>query len=167
MTTNAPDRSPYLRTSRNFPEDVHNLCLEINKSYIDIANAVNSRTISIFTVNKPMVNGESWFFNQGRQQAFRQVYLIPASITTGFAIDIGFKLSSINKISPNSYGSFTDGTNWYGIIYATNVAIAGAYTFYIKLNASSTVSDQVIILIGAGAPTITSGIINLEWISDV
>lgn len=167
MTTNAPDRSPYLRTSRNFPEDPHNLCLEINKSYIDIANAVNSRTISFFTVNKPLVNGENWFFNQGRQQGFRQVYIIPASITSGFTINIGFKLSSINKISPSSYGSFTDGTNWYGIIYATNVAIAGAYSFYVNLNGASTVTDQITILVGVGAPTITSGIINLEWISDV
>ena len=46
-----PNGAPYLRTSREFPEDPKKLTLQISKSYIEIANAVNSRTISIFPIS--------------------------------------------------------------------------------------------------------------------
>ncbi len=154
----------FLRTTREFPEELHQLTVEVNKTYVDIANAVNNRTISIFPTTRPVLNGENWFLNSSiRQQGLRQVY----TFTTTSAINIGFKFSSIAQFSPKCYGTFTDGTNWYGLIYASNVAIAGQISFYIALNGVSTTSDQIVFLTGAGAPTLTSGTIVLEWISKV
>ena len=159
---------PFLRTSRGFPEDIHMLALQLNKTYVDIANAVNNRTISIFPTSRPLVNGENWFLNNNqRQQGLRQVYTFTTGIVNGSTIDIGFKIASISKFSPRTYGSFTDGTNWYGLIYASNVAIAGQVSFFIFQNAGSTTSDQIKFLVGAGAPAITSGLIVLEWLSMV
>lgn len=146
----------YLRTSRSFPtDDVRQLSVELSKSYIDIANVVNSRVIGIFAMNRPNVTGESWFFTSARQQSQRQVYTFTA---TG-NIPHGLTLSEIYQISPKSYGSFTDGTNWYGTIYASSVTIAGEVTFYVT-------PTNIVVLSGAGAPVITKGTIVLEWINN-
>src|SRR5216684_6673625 len=146
----------YLRTSRSFPtEDVRQLSVELNKSYIDIANVVNARIIGIFELNRANVTGESWFFKTVRQQSQRQVF----TFTAIGNIPHGLNLSTIYQISPRSYGSFTDGTNWYGVIYASNVAIAGQLTFYVT-------PTNIVVLAGAGAPTITNGTIVLEWINN-
>ena len=146
----------YLRTTRSFPtEDVKQLSVELNKSYIDIANSVNCRTIGIFGKNRPNVTGESWYFTSQRQQSQRQIYTFIAAGN----IPHGINLNEIYQISPNSYGSFTDGTNWYGVIYASNTAIAAQVSFYVT-------PANIVVLSGAGAPTITNGTINLEWINN-
>ena len=69
--------NPYLRTTREFPQDIKQLTQEVNKSYLDIANAVNARTIGIFGVARPSVTGESWYiFGNRRQQTARQIFNI-------------------------------------------------------------------------------------------
>jgi len=160
---NIVNQVPYLQTSRNFPDNQKELGVELNKSYIDIANAVNQRIIGIFTINRPSITGEGWFILANKkQQSFRQVY----TFTSTASIDLGFKFTSINSFT-KSYGSFTDGTNWYGLIYGTSVAIAGQLEYYFKLNPASTTSDQIVFVSGAGVPVLTSGLIVVEWISQV
>ena len=168
MSSNIFNQVAFLRTTRDFPEEIHQLTVEVNKAYLDTANAVNNRIISIFPTNRPVVTGENWFLNSSiRQQGLRQVYRVPDGIVSGSTIEIGFKISSISQFTPKCYGSFTDGTNWYGLIYASNVPIAGQVSFFIFLNTVSTVSDQIMFEVGAGAPAITDGTIILEWISKV
>lgn len=156
MSSNVVNQVAYLRTSRLFPEEIYKLTVELNKSYLDIANAVNVRTIGIFPVNRPAIGGESWFLtNNQRQQNFRQVY----SFTSTGSVPHGIDLNLISQFSKPS-GSFTDGTNYYGAIYGSNTAIVGQVSFYIT-------PTNIVILAGAGAPAISSGIIILEWLSDV
>lgn len=154
MSTNVVNQVAYLRTTRNFPPELSELIVEIDKSYVDTASAVNNRTISIFPTTRPAINGESWFLTQNqRQQGLRQVY----TFTTTANIAHGLDLSKIERFTRN-FGEFTDGTNWYGIINGSNVAIAGQISFYID-------STNIVFLIGAGAPALTSGTIVLEWLS--
>jgi hypothetical protein len=161
---NIANQVAFLRTTREFPEELHQLTVEVNKTYVDIANAVNNRTISIFPTGRSVLDGESWFLNSSlRQQGLRQVY----TFTGTTAINIGFKFSSIAQFSPKCYGTFTDGTNWYGLIYGSNVAVAGQISFFIAFNGSSTLTDQIVFAVGAGAPAITKGTIILEWLSKV
>jgi hypothetical protein len=169
MSSNAFNKVPYLRTSRTFPDDdVNILTQELGKAYIDIALHVNQRIIGIFTPNKPAVTGESWYFTPQRNQSLRQIYILDNTIVDNSTIDIGFKLETIFQISPRSYGSYTDiAGNWYGIIYASSVPIAGQYSFYVKVNTGSTKTDQIVVRVGAGAPAINNGTIVLEWTSDV
>ncbi len=153
MTPTTIYKSPFLRTSRNFPLDAQPLSVETNKSYVDIANAVNARTIGIYSTAGSFVTGNMWTLDSSqRQQSLRQVYLF----TSTTAIPHG--LMSFSSISPITYGSFTDGTNWYGLPYSSNVAIAGQISFYIT-------PTDIVFLTGAGAPTLTSGMIVLEWIA--
>ena len=68
-------------------------------------------------------------------------------------------LNTLNQFT-RGFGSFTDGTNFYGVIYGSNVAIAGQVSFYIT-------PTNIVVLSGAGAPAITNGLIVIEWISNV
>lgn len=154
MSTNIVNKSPFLRTSRNFPEDAQPLAVETNKSYVDIANAVNSREISIYPSGRPAQNGQTWYLTSQAQNAFRQIYYF----TVAGNIPHGIMWPSVYLISPRSYGSYTDGTNHYGVIYSTSGAIAGKLSFYVTpLN--------IVIEAGAGAPAVSYGIIDLEWIA--
>lgn len=153
---NVINKSPFIQTSRKFPNDeLSELAFQINLAYVDIANAVNKRTISLYSSERPSITGESWFItNNSSQSSFRQVYpftTLPASIPHN--IDI----SSINRFSL-LYGSFTDGANWYGVIAGSNVAVAGQISFYIT-------TTNIVFLTGAGAPVPTMGTVVLEWLS--
>lgn len=155
MSSNVVNQIPYIRTSREFPQEVQQLAIEVNKSYVDIANNINARTIGIFPTNRPAITGESWFIDNQRQQTLRQVY----AFTTTAAINHGINVSAIERFT-RMFGTFTDGTNWYGLIAGSNVAIAGQISFYLT-------PTQIIFLVGAGAPALTKGTIVLEWLSDV
>ena len=151
----------YLRTSRQFPEEIKQLCLEINKSYVDVANAVNSRTIGLFPINVPAITGDQWFsLNSSstgqRNQTLRQVY----QFTSAAPINHGILINEISGFT-RIYGTFTDGTNWYPLPY---VDVADA-TNQINIYVSPT---QIVISAGAGSPpSITSGYVVLEWLSNV
>lgn len=155
MSTNVISDSPFLRTSRSFPEEAQPLAVEINRSYVDIAQKVNDRVIGFFSTNRPAQTGESWFITSQRQRSLRQLYLFTAAGN----IPHGINWQSVALISPRSYGTFTDGTNWYGAIYASNTAIAGQVSFYVT-------NTNIVVLSGGGAPVITQGYINLEWVAN-
>ena len=157
MTSNVVNTVPYIRTTRSFPEgDLHQLTVEVNRAYLDIANSINSRVIGIFPINRPAISGEAWYITQGRQQqALRQVY----TFTSTASIPHNIKFTNITQFS-KAYGVFTDGTNWYGIIFGSNVAISGQISFYIT-------PTNIVFLTGGGAPTLTYGSIVLEWLSNV
>lgn len=155
MTNTTVNQVSYLRTSREYPEDPKELTVEVNKAYIDTAAAVNIRTIGIFTVKKPTVTGESWYIrNNSKQQSLRQVY----PFTTTTAIDHGININNLTDFS-RMFGTYTTGTNTYGLIAGSTTAIAGQITFYVT-------SSQIVFVVGGGAPIPDSGIIILEWISD-
>jgi hypothetical protein len=149
-------QSPYLREQRQFPEnDLKQLARQSDQAYIDIASKVNARTIGIFATNFPVITGEQWYLTgqPQKQQTLRQIYTFNAVGN----IAHGINLAAVSQFTKCS-GSFTDGTNYYGAIYASNVAIAGQVTFYVTPN-------NIVILGGAGAPAIVSGTIILEWLS--
>lgn len=153
--TNTINQFPYLRTSRLFPTEDKPLQTELGKAYIDIANAVNNRIIGIFPTNRIAITGESWYFTSQKQQSLRQLY----NLTSTIAFPHGLELSQVPYVS-RMWGQFTDGTNWYGLIPGSNVAIAGQVSFYLSNN-------DVNFLSGAGAPILTKGILVIEYLSVV
>jgi hypothetical protein len=155
MSSNVANQVVYLRNSREFPEELHQLSVEVDRAYIDIANAVNSRTVGIFPVARSVVTGEAWYKTGfQKQQTQRQVY----NFTSTAAINHGITVTNIDQFT-HCWGVFTDGTNWYGIIFGSNVAIAGQISFYIT-------PTQITFLSGGGAPALTRGTIVLEWMSN-
>lgn len=162
MINSITNQVAFLRTSRLFPEDLKQLSVESNKSYLDVASAVNLRTIGIYPVNTSAITGNSYYLTNQRQQSLRRVYTFGPSTAD---INLGFKLNNISQIVQMS-GVYKDATlTFYGLIPATSVAIAGQISFYVTENGASTTSDVIKIVVDAGAPILQSGIIILEWIS--
>lgn len=153
MTTNL-QFTPYLPRQRNFPnDDVQALGVVLDKTYIEIASKVNERIIGIFAIGFPVVTGEQWFI-QGqpqKQQTLRQFYTGNSSAS----IPHGIKLAQIDRLT-KMYGTYTDGTNWYGLIAANNVAIPNQLSFY--------VDPTNIVFLGTPIPTQVNVV--LEWLSD-
>ena len=147
----------FLRTSREFPEDIKQLTVEVNRSYVDIANTVNNRTISIFTVNRNALTGENWFITQNRrQQGFRQVYQWS---DTNLTIPHGINLSSLTNFV-RIWGTFFDGTNWWPLPYVDLTNVNNQIN--VKVNAKN-----IVITKGAGTPpACQNGLVILEWISN-
>lgn len=157
MSSNVPNQAPFLRTTRTFPQDSSQaLSVEIDRSYIDIANAVNNRTISIYSTDKPMVNGESWFLDGGnsRRQALRKVY----SITSLVSFSHGINFSDVYFFS-DIRGIGFDGTNYYPIPFVDGSTTTTNVGIYVN-------PTDVIVLLGATPPGFVSGIIILEWITN-
>jgi hypothetical protein len=157
MASNVVNQVAFLRTSREFPEELHQLTVEINKAYVDTALAVNNRTISLFNINRPAINGESWFImNNQRQQGSRQVYTFGSIVA---ATNIPHGLTTGPLFFTRIYGTFTDGTNWYPLPYVDVTAADNQVNIVVN-------PTNIVVTPGAGTPpTISSGMVVLEWIS--
>jgi len=155
MTANVVNQVAYLPTSRNFPEEIKQLTVEATKSYIDTANAVNVRTIGIFPINRPAVTGESWFITSQRQQTLRQVY----TFTSAGSIPHGINFATIAGFTA-IYGTIYTGTNWIPLPYVDVVNATNQISVIVN-------SSNIVISAGATAPTISSGFVVLEWLSNV
>jgi hypothetical protein len=163
---NVVNEVPFLRTSRNFPREINQLGIELNKSYQDIANAINNRTISIFPKVNPAITGESWFINsnqgQGilRQQTLRQVYTfgnIPVASTIN--IPHGININNVSTFTViRGIGLDGVGGNYFPIPFVDG----GTGIF----NMSVFVNSTNIVLITAASRGAVSGFILLEWMTN-
>lgn len=152
--SNVINQTAFLRTSREFPEELKQLTVEVNKSYLDTAQAVNTRVIGLFPTTRSAQNGESWFLSaNARQQGLQQVYTFTAA---------GNIPHGITNLLPSQivdcYGSYTDGTDAFGVLFGTSVAIAGQVSAYVT-------ATNIVVQADAGAPAIVSGVVVLKWIS--
>jgi len=152
-------QSPYLRTQRRFPQDsIQELTKEVDKAYIDTAQKVNSRVIGTYSVNAFVVTGEEWFLTgqPNRQQTLRRVYKITGAGSIAHGINVS-QISGFTRI----YGTFTDGTNWYTLPYVNTAAANNQISVQVT-------PTNIVITAGTGAPpTISSGYIILEYLSNV
>jgi hypothetical protein len=154
-SSNVVNSVAYLRTSRNFPREIGQLTVEVDRSYVDIANAVNQRVIGIFPTNVPAVTGESWFFTNQRQQSLRQIYSI--SGYSSFNHNINFNsVSTFTKIS----GIGFDGTNYFPLPFVNGTVVTNSVEMYVT-------PTEVVFVSSAGSPQAISGFVLLEWLSMV
>ena len=160
MSSRIINQVGFLRTSREFPEEIHQLSIEINRSYVDIANTVNARTIAIFAVNRPAQTGESWYFSSTRNQGLRQVYEFGA-ILAGATLNISYSISGFNRLI-RLFGAVKTATDERPIPFVSATDPTG--NIEVRLNTSA---NQIVIVNGATAPAIVSGQIVFEWLSQV
>lgn len=156
MTGHIANQIPYLRVQRTFPEEAQPLSVELDKTYIDVANAVNQRTIGSFASTLSYATGEQWYLSpiDRRLQGYRLV--VP--ITGAGSYPHGITTSNVIAFV-RLWGVFTNGTNWYPLPY---VDVTGANN-QVSLSLTPT---NVVVTSGAGAPpAITSGNVVVEWIA--
>lgn len=155
MSSNVVNQLPYLRNQRTFPEEAQPLAVELNRSYVDIAQKVNDRVIGIFPTNRPAITGEVWIYDANlKQQTLRQIY----TFTAAGSIPHGINTSRIDGFT-RIFGTFTNGTNWYPLPYVDVVSA----TNQVNIDVTPT---NIVIAAGAGSPpAITRGFVVLEWLS--
>lgn len=155
MSNPPPIQMPFLRVQRNFPNDnPQALGVELDRAYVDTAIKVNEREIAIYATGNQIVTGQQWFFTGGntRQQSLRQIYEVTS--TAAFAHGINFAtVSTFTKIMGIGY----DGTNYYPLPYVSPTAANQIGMYVDPTNVNFTV--------GAGAPSLTSIVVVLEWVS--
>lgn len=157
MSSNITNQISFLRTSRSFPEDAHQLSVEVDRSYLDIANAVNSRTIGLFSSTNPSVTGNSYFFSKNqRQQSLRQIYSFGA-IAAGATLNIPYSTKGLTQFAAIYGTCITALPDYRPLPYSSVTANAN-----IELKVTAT---NIVITVGVASPNITSGLIVLEWIS--
>lgn len=165
MSTNVVNQVPYLRTTREFPEEMKELTVQINKSYVDIANAVNFRIIGIFPKNRPAITGESWYLTSQRNQTLRQIYSFGA-IAAGAELDIptGIPPTDIVRFTKIYANVITTTPDYRPIPYIDPAVLTTGMTILVGQVAGI---QQIRIILGATAVPVTSGIAVLEWLSNV
>jgi hypothetical protein len=156
--SNFVNSTPYLRSTREFPENIKDIAFQCNKAYLETANAINQRTIGIFPIIKSAITGESWFINKNRkQQSLRQVFTF-GSITHALSpFSIPYKLHGFDQFV-RIWGTCTTVLPDYRPIpYSSVTANAN-----IEVNVTPT---NIVITLGAASPELASGLIVLEWLS--
>lgn len=152
-------QQPYLPTSRAFPaQNPVQLEPELVKSYLDIAQAVNVRTIGIFETIQ-IVTGERWFSVDPlnalkKRQTFRKV--IPFGALAAGSVNMiahGITgITSCTKITGTCVTTFPD----FRPLPFSGINDA----FSIVLRATST---DIVIAVGPSSPNLLSGIVTLEY----
>lgn len=155
MSSNIANTVAYLRTTKDFPLEATQLRTEITKAYLDIANAINSRTIGLYPTNLPAITGNEFFITSAKQQSLRQIYVVSGAGTIPHRINTN-NIAGFVQI----YGSFTDGTNFYPLPYVDSVAATNQVQIFVD-------PVNINIISGAGAPVLVAGTIILEWLSQV
>lgn len=151
MSTNLPNQVPFLRTQRLFPQEAQPLSVEMDRAYVDIASSVNRRTMGITPTINSVQNGNILYIGGNQLNGFRKAFVFTATTAITHNVQIVNKTQFLD-----CYGTYTDGTNSYGLPFSTNVAVAGTITFYLS-------ATQIVFLVGAGAPALTAGRIVLNW----
>jgi hypothetical protein len=155
MATNIVNVDPYLRTHWHFTQDDQLVC-ELTRSFNEVAIVTNMREIGTYALNLPSITGKQFYLggSNKQQQSVRQTMLFTSTGSFNHNIPLNNTGGMVQ-----GYGSYYDGTNWYGLLYASSTAISGQVSFYIT-------PTQVVILSGAGSPSIVNGILIMEWISN-
>lgn len=154
MSTILPNRVPFLRVQRLFPQEAQPLSVEVDRSYTDIASTVNLRTIGIFNSTNASQNGENWYIDGLRYQGLRQFY----SFTSPGSFPHGINLSNIFAFT-KIYGTATDGTNWFPLPDVDTTSTA------LQISLTVTPTD-IVITAGGSTPAITGIFVVLEWLSN-
>lgn len=153
--------APVLRGSREFPEDLQRLTVQINKTYIDIANCVNARTIGVFPNTRPTITGEIWYIlGSFPQQSSRQNYSF-GTIAAGTPLSIPDNVTGYTQFSVIRGTCITDFPDSRPIPY-----VGTSSNDYISLRRDTT-TNSIVIAVGSASPNIISGTIVLEWLNNI
>lgn len=153
----------FLQTSRKFSKDPVELEPVLSKTYSEVAQAVNFRTIGLFETNQITIGDK--YFNTGdpqnRRSAFRKTFPFGA-IAAGATLTILHGITGIVELV-HFYGNcITDASVFPNAKYESLPFVSvTAATEQINLYANDTI---ITIINGAGNNNIISGTIILEFL---
>lgn len=160
-------QSLLLVTSKKFPVNVpEELESILSKAWVDTAQAVNVRTIGIFNTNAITI-GDKYYSTSitdasQLRQAYRQVFPFGA-IAAASAITINFDMSQITQCVNISGCVVTDDNT--SKFRAINWTSCTDVTEQIQVDFDSTSTpNTIIVTVGAAAPNVVSGFVNVEYL---
>lgn len=137
-------QTPFLPTSRVFPDNYVELEPHLTKMYIDVAQAVNSRVIGIYDKFQ-VVTGERWFNDldpQKKRQTYRQVYSVPSILNGTTSIPLNFTVDA-NTNFTHIYGAANSVSAGFSVpIEHINVA-APADSISIRINRTTSTIEII------------------------
>lgn len=149
----------YLPTTRVFTKDPTEMRNTLTDVYTEIANAVNIRDIALYDQSE-IINGQQYFFPnnpQRKRTAYRKVFSIGA-IAAGATLNTAHGLTNVS-IYTRIYGTCITATPDYRPIPYVSTTL----NQQISIRVTAT---NIVIVNGAGAPAITSGIVVLEYLKN-
>lgn len=156
-------QGPFLPTTQVFPEDESQRLIVLTENYTDISLAVNQRVIGYYNTNET-VNGKQ-FYNPNNAQSIRNGYrkvVEVGALAAGATSSIAHGITGVNgattftSITGTCVTSVPDNRP---IPYASATAVNTQIE--IKLDATN-----IVIINGAAAPAIASGIVILEYLKN-
>jgi hypothetical protein len=164
MTSNVVNQTPYLRTSVRFPEESKEMIRELSKTYIDIAGAVNARTIGIFPSNNPAITGNVWYFSGLKYQTLRKIFPFGA-IAPGTALNIPLGFDNFQTIV-NIYGTIQTQTTYRPLPYIDPSSLSNGMAILVQPIGPNAILN-VTVKLGSTAPAVVSGFAVIEFLSAV
>lgn len=146
---------PYLSTTRSYPEEPTKLRNELTRSWTELSNTINQRTIGIFD-GAQIITGEQWGTaadGETKKQSVRQIYYFGAVAAGG------------SEVIPHGFATISMITKLFGSV------VTAAPDFrplpYVALTASNQISllcdnTNITVSVGSGSPNVTSGVVVLE-----
>lgn len=151
-------KTPYLVTSREFPQEPDLLQNTLIKSYTDTSLAVNARTIGIYDKFE-IVTGNKYFNPQdalNRRQSYRRLYTFENFTNASNPNVITHEIANIDYLTILYGTCVTSIPDFRPIPYASITLDAN-----IEINATDT---QIIINVGSASPNLVSGLIIIEYV---
>jgi hypothetical protein len=159
---------PYLRTSRVFPQDSSELENTLSKMYIEVAQAVNKRTIGIFNTFQAVTGNQYYSLSNNNihnpiqyRQSYRQIYPFGA-ISGGAMLSFSHGISGLIQLVASYGNCITEAIvnangKYLPIPYVSVTDAAHQIELYIN-------DSEIFISNGASADNILSGTIVLEYL---
>lgn len=164
MNQNIFNQNAFLRTQVTFPTEIEELVVELDKGWVDTANAINNRIISLFATNKSVVTGETWYLVQTKkQQTLRRVYTFGA-IAAGTELDIPINISGFTQFTRIWGTVVTTAIDWRPLPYIDPLTLTTGMALLVGPVAGV---NSIRIVLGPTAQPVTSGLVVLEWLSQI
>jgi hypothetical protein len=169
--------TPFVQPYRQFPvDDARSLERQLVNQGTQYGTAINQRTVGVFELYTPpeaapsnapapsLPNGERWFPAAAQQRLRDGKRLVVQVSDAVLTVDHNIRL--INQVT-RLYGAFFDGIFWQALPYVD--VLAATNQINIKVSNSTQppapfVSGQIIVTKGGGAPSISLGIVVLEYL---
>lgn len=157
MTTNVSSAS-FLSTSENFSEDRSQFLIQLTNLYSTMATAINSKEIGQFYTTQQLTGQQfpTVPVSQRYRPSYRKIFFIGA-VAAGATLNTAHGITGIT-LPTHLYGAVITATPDYRPVPYASVTAANAG---IELRADNT---NVILINGAAAPNITSGVLVFEYL---
>jgi hypothetical protein len=151
--------SPYLITSIQFDEDFEILNRQLTDMYFDIAVRLNDREIARYDFNETLT-GQKWTDSNNFQfpkETYRKIFEFGA-IASGATLNIPHGINTIAQFT-NMYGTFITAADDRPLPYVDEATVTNQVSL-------KRVGANLVIINGATAPAISSGIVVIEYLKN-